>query len=233
MRLVCISDTHSAHRAISLPEGDVLIHAGDATGRGGLDEVASFLFWFSAQPHSHKILIAGNHDWLFQKYPGIANQLLAESPDITYLQDSGAEIGGVKFWGSPWQPWHLDWAFNLPRNGRQIREAWELIPIETDVLITHGPPHGILDQNYRSDHVGCEALARRLVLVRPRLHVFGHIHSSYGMTQSGATTYINASVCVGVARTLNKPIVVDLTLEGVNVHPDSPDFPSHPMAGTP
>lgn len=217
MRLICISDTHRAHRNLILPDGDVLIHAGDATGKGGLDEVASFLFWFSSQPHPHKILIAGNHDWLFQTHPNLAAGLLDDCPDITYLQDSGIEIEGIKLWGSPWQPWHLDWAFNLPRNGRLLREAWEQIPIETDVLITHGPPHGTLDRNFSGDHVGCEALTQRLALVEPRLHVFGHIHSGYGKVQRGPVTYVNACICADAKKPLNKPTVVDLSPQGLTV----------------
>lgn len=218
MRLVCFSDTHMAHRGLSLPAGDVLIHAGDATSTGTSDEVARFLAWFASQPHRHKILIAGNHDWLFQRYPEMSDQLLAEHPGITYLEDTGVEIDGVKFWGSPWQPWYLDWAFNLPRKGARLREVWNKIPIVTDVLITHGPPFGIQDQVHGGEHLGCEEMKIRLATVKPRVHIFGHIHDGYGVAQSKTTTYINACTSTEAYQALNRPIVLDLSAKGTTVH---------------
>jgi predicted phosphohydrolase len=142
LRLVLISDTHNQHRNIRIPDGDVLIHAGDATGSGEFKEITSFLCWLDEQPHRHKILIAGNHDYCFERDHDISQMLLLEHPGITYLQDSGCEIDGMTLWGSPWQPWFMNWAFNLPRRGDRIREMWNQIPINVDVLITHGPPHG-------------------------------------------------------------------------------------------
>lgn len=218
MRLVCISDTHMAHKGFSIPDGDVLIHAGDATSTGTSDEVARFLAWFASQPHRHKILIAGNHDWLFQRFPDMSDQLLAKNPGITYLEDSGTEIEGVKFWGSPWQPWFLDWAFNLPRKGVRLREVWNQIPLDTDVLITHGPPFGIRDQVHGGEHLGCEEMKIRLAAVKPHVHIFGHIHDSYGVAQSKTTAYINACTSTEAYRALNRPIVVDLTAKVVTVH---------------
>ena len=205
------------HPGISLPNGDVLIHAGDATSEGLSDEVTHFLEWFSSQPHPHKILIAGNHDWLYQRHPDMAAQLLAKYPDITYLEDSGVEIEGVRFWGSPWQPWFCDWAFNLPRKSERLREVRNQIPLNTDVLITHGPPFGLLDQVQGDEHLGCEELKIRLAAVRPRVNVFGHIHDGYGVAQSKATTYINACICTEEYQPLNRPIVVDLLREHVTV----------------
>ena len=224
-RLVCISDTHMSHRGLSLPDGDVLVHAGDATSTGTSDEVARFLAWFASQPHRHKILIAGNHDWLFQRFPDMSDQLLAEHPGITYLEDSGVEIEGFKFWGSPWQPWFCDWAFNLPRKGQGLRDVWNRIPIDTEVLITHGPPHGILDQvtgvidfSGKAEHLGCEEMKIRVAAVKPRVHIFGHIHGGYGVAQSKNTTFINACTSTEAYQALNRPIVVDLTATGATVH---------------
>jgi predicted phosphodiesterase len=224
MRLVCISDTHMAHRGLHLPDGDVLIHAGDATSTGTFDEVGHFLAWFAAQPHRHKLLIAGNHDWLYQRHPDMVAQLLARHPGITYLEDSGVDLEGVRFWGSPWQPWFMDWAFNLPRKGPRLREMWNRIPLDLDVLITHGPPHGILDQVHGGEHLGCEELKIRLAVVKPRVHVFGHIHDGFGVAQSPRTTYVNASTCTEAYRASNRPIVLDLVgpkviLPGVGSNP--------------
>jgi predicted phosphodiesterase len=218
------------HKGFSLPDGDVLIHAGDATSSGVSDEVGRFLEWFASQSHPHKILIAGNHDWLFLRHPDMAEQLLAAYPGITYLQDSGVEIKGIKFWGSPWQPEFCDWAFNLPRKGPGLREVWNRIPIDTEVLITHGPPYGILDQvtgsidfSGKAEHLGCEELLIRLAAVKPKVHIFGHIHGGYGVAQSKVTTYVNACTCSELYKPSNRPIVVDLTakrtvVQGIGVN---------------
>jgi predicted phosphohydrolase len=216
MRLVFISDTHT-HRGLALPAGDVLVHAGDSTSTGTLPEVAAFLEWFSAQPHPHKIFIAGNHDWLFAREKGLAGMLIAEHPGIRYLQDAGCEIDGVRFWGSPWQPAFCDWAFNLPRRGDALREAWGRIPPGTDVLITHGPPHGILDRVRGGEPLGCEELRARVEVVKPRIHAFGHIHDAYGVALAGTRVFVNASTCDEAYRPVNRPIVVDVTAGGTEV----------------
>jgi predicted phosphohydrolase len=217
MRLVFISDTHN-HTDFRIPQGDVLVHAGDATGSGTPEEVDAFLEWFASQPHPHKIFIAGNHDWLFQTSPDLAQLMLAEHSGVTYLQDSGVVLDGVRFWGSPWQPWFNDWAFNLRPGGEAIRRVWNMIPLDTDVLITHGPPHGILDAiTDVLPPLGCKELRVRLATVKPRIHAFGHIHGGYGAAKGTTTLYVNASTCDEKYRPGNRPIVVDLTAEQVHV----------------
>src|SRR5436309_2740816 len=131
MKIVCISDTHNCHDQIKVPDGDILIHAGDATISGTVEQVSAFNAWFSALPHRRKIYIAGNHDWLFEHSNRLARQLLA--PEIIYLQDSSAVIDGLKIYGSPWQPRFFDWAFNLDR-GAEIAEKWRTIPSDIDIL---------------------------------------------------------------------------------------------------
>lgn len=210
MKIVCISDTHlQVGKKFKLPVGDVLIHAGDGTGRGSLRELATFADWFARLPHKHKILIAGNHDFGFQEDPALCRTLFA-GDGINYLEDSGVTIDGVKFWGSPWQPWFLDWAFNLPR-GAALKAHWDLIPNDTDVLITHSPPYGILDTVASGEDVGCQDLRIALARVKPKVHVFGHIHESYGRVQFGETLYVNAAVCDASYRPINKPQVVEIT----------------------
>jgi predicted phosphohydrolase len=219
MRLVIISDTHNFHRQLVLPDGDVLIHAGDSTGTGTVPEVTDFLQWFASQPHSHKLMIAGNHDWLFEKSPGYADMLLSQVPSVTYLQDSGVVIDGVRFWGSPWQPWFHSWAFNLER-GSAIAERWALIPDGTQVLITHGPPFGMLDWiRPGTTNLGCEELKKRVAqLYRLRVHAFGHIHGGYGRYDETEdfdanyieTRFVNASICNEAYEPVNAPIVVEL-----------------------
>ncbi|HEX8396713.1 MAG TPA: metallophosphatase domain-containing protein [Pyrinomonadaceae bacterium] len=206
-RIVLLSDTHNCNEQISVPDGDILIHAGDATNRGQVDEIVAFNEWFSGFPHKHKIFVAGNHDWLFETRPKYARSLLAKN--VVYLQDSAVEILGLKIYGSPWQPRFFDWAFNLNRGG-EMAEKWKLIPKDADILITHGPPFGILDETPRGDFAGCEELRKRVEEIRPQLHVFGHIHFGYGTEEKFGVRFVNASNCDEDYLPMNLPIVVDL-----------------------
>lgn len=210
-RIVCISDTHNLHEQINIPDGDVLIHAGDATIRGTEPEVENFLRWFAKLPHQHKIFVAGNHDWLYETNNRFA-RILTANFGIKYLQDSSIEIEKLKIYGSPWQPRFFDWAFNLNR-GAELAEKWELIPEDTDVLITHGPPNGILDEVprlYSIENTGCEELRKRVEIVRPKLHIFGHIHCGYGQIEDFGVKFINAANCDEEYNATNAPVVVDL-----------------------
>lgn len=206
MRLVLISDSHGLHDHVHVPDGDVLVHAGDFTKVGELDEVERFAAFLGRLPHAHKVVIAGNHDWAFQRQPERARAAL---DSVTYLEDAGREIDGVRFWGSPWQPWFFDWAFNLPR-GAALREKWDLVPDGTDVLVTHGPPRGVGDRTARDEEVGCDDLATRVREVEPALHVFGHIHEDAGLWRHGSTLYANACVCDLRYRPRQPARVVDL-----------------------
>lgn len=206
-RIVCLSDTHNYHEEIIVPDGDVLIHAGDATMRGTIREIAAFNRWFAALPHRYKIFVAGNHDWLFETDNALARRLLDEP--IVYLQDSATVIDSLKIYGAPWQPRFYDWAFNLDR-GRDMAEKWRLIPADTDVLITHGPPFGILDETPAGDRAGCEELRKKVKEISPLAHIFGHIHHFYGTTEKFGVKFVNASVCDESYAPVNAPIVFDL-----------------------
>lgn len=211
LRLVMISDTHERHRQIEVPDGDVLVCAGDFTGLGDPWKVEDFSDWLGTLPHRHKLVIAGNHELTFDStrrrtfVPGIWKALT----NAVYLQDTEVVIDGFVFYGSPWQPEFYDWAFNLPR-GEPLAEKWALIPPDTDVLITHGPPKNILDYVPRGEHVGCEELAKRVAKVKPQVHVFGHIHYSHGTLVKDGITYVNASICTEAYKAKQAPIVVDL-----------------------
>ena len=207
MRLVLMSDTHTLTEGLVVPNGDVLIHAGDCTNNGEAFDLMKFGCFLYDQPHKHKLIIAGNHDFCFEKKLQKSLDLLPKG--VVYLQDDSTEIDGVKFWGSPWQPEFFDWAFNLQR-GEEIRKKWDLIPEGTDVLITHGPPKGFLDMCKRDGRCGCEELLSALDRVKPKLHVFGHIHEGYGRARRGETDLINASVCNHRYRPINKPVVFDI-----------------------
>lgn len=191
MKLVLISDTHGRHHDITIPSGDVLIHAGDFSyWPGDIDELRRFNEFLGELPHPYKILVAGNHDHCFEQLPENSR---ASVTNARYLQDDAIEIDGLVFYGSPWQPEFLDLAFNLPR-GRALREKWEKIPQDTDVLITHGPPHKIGDRTFDGRRVGCEELLERVCAVRPKLHVFGHIHEGRGRYEKDGTLFVNAAM---------------------------------------
>lgn len=195
MRIVAVADTHLFHQELTVPDGDVFVHAGDMCRGGDLEELAVAAQWILSLPHRHKVIISGNHDWAFSLSPAAALALFGRA--VTYLQDSGATIDGVRFWGSPWQPAYNEWAWNLPR-GRALAERWALIPDGVDVLVTHGPPAGIGDRYgahgyIGHDRSGCEDLRARVLQVLPRLHLFGHIHQDGGLWQQGATTFANVT----------------------------------------
>ena len=204
LRIVCLSDTHL--RDVAVPPGDVLVHAGDFTMGGSLREIERFAAWIGALPHRYKIVIAGNHDFGFERHPHEARDRL---DGVTYLEDQGVEVEGLRIWGSPWQPRFRDWAFNLDR-GAPLREKWERIPPGTDLLVTHGPPAGILDRTVSGQEVGCADLRDVVFGIRPRLHVFGHIHEGFGVLERDGTTFANASICTVGYEPRNPCLVFDL-----------------------
>lgn len=219
MILTIISDTHNKHNQITedLPGGDLLLHAGDISSMGYEHEIFSFLTWMNKiKGYGDKIFIAGNHDWGFQDNPKMVQELLEIAPSVTYLQDELEVIGddyqtAIKIWGSPWQPEFYNWAFNLPRNGEELKEKWDMIPMNTDILITHGPAWGYVDsvEGRRGDHLGCELLAERIKVVKPKIHICGHIHTGNGYMFDGDTHYINASVLNERYNYAHKPFQVD------------------------
>lgn len=208
MRLVITSDTHGVHHRVKIPDGDVLIHAGDCTDTGSLNELAAFNQFLEKLDHPSKILVAGNHDLCFEQFPGEAREVFDQG---MYLEDSVATLGGLKIYGSPWQPEFLDYAFNLER-GRPLAEKWALIPEDTDILVTHGPPKGILDKTSFGPRVGCAQLRERVRQVEPKLHIFGHIHEADGVVERGNTVFVNASF---FGNTLPGAVVARIDGDGV------------------
>lgn len=211
MKIVHISDTHKLHDEIIVPECDVLIHSGDIGGRTNLKELKSFLNWFDKQPAAYKIFIAGNHDGVLSKDLTLddnyhlsevgkmmskteyeqGQELIQEYKNINYLLNTGVWIGGLHFWGSPYTPsFHRrNWWFNRDR-GEEISKEWAKIPSDVHVLITHGPPYGIMDyvenkrmENDYDNHVGCGDLLGVIKkrLLNLKLNCFGHLHYSYGI----------------------------------------------------
>ena len=212
-KCVAISDSHGKHDEITkdIDSGDIIFHSGDITNKGTPAQILEFLNWFGRLDFKHKIFIAGNHDFGFQPalsaippiYPDIAPEF--KEMGITYLMDSMVEIDGLKIYGSPWQPRFYDWAFNLDR-GEAIAQKWALIPEGLDVLLTHGPVYGILDDTPNGMRVGCEELYKRIAIVKPKIHICGHIHYARGYKDFNGTSYINASNLDERYEYRNKPI---------------------------
>lgn len=206
MKFACISDTHGFHERLTdriIQENpDVLIHAGDQTMRGYDSEVRNFYDWLKYLPVKYKVFIAGNHDFFYENHPRIIQQYLKEKFEnelnntVFYLENNACIIDGVVIHGSPITPWYHDWAFNRAR-GEQIKRYWDNIPNDVDILVTHGPPHGILDLTLTTqENVGCEDLLERVKELNNynlRHHVFGHIHEEAGMKRIGNICFVNAS----------------------------------------
>jgi Icc-related predicted phosphoesterase len=216
MRIIAISDTHSLHRKMTkkLPEGDLLIHAGDITNNGSIEDVIDFSNWSKNLPYQYKVIIAGNHDFCFDPNsprlnynPEVAKILI--DAGWNYLFDSSCKINKIKIYGSPYQPWFYNWAFNKQR-GTDIKLIWDKIPEKIDVLITHGPPYKILDQTATGQFVGCEDLLAKVNKIKPKIHIFGHIHEAYGTFETKYTKFVNASICTLQYKPTNLPVIIDL-----------------------
>jgi len=231
MKLVLISDTHNRHDDLNLPEGDVLICSGDFSFFGGQEEVQDFASWLQTLNFKHKIVVPGNHEASFDDlcYRGrrvvifndekgelervkqsTARDWLSPYCHLLINQEVVLEDGNrkIKFYGSPYTPTFGDWAFNY--SSEQLLECWEKVPLDTDILITHGPPYGILDKCPDSRRVGCKSLLKKIEQIKPKLHVFGHIHHSYGQLHKGSTHYVNAAICGEDYRATNAPVVFSI-----------------------
>jgi predicted phosphodiesterase len=235
-RIVCISDTHLCHD-FALPAGDILVHSGDFSMTGEQTEIETFITWLkSLTQYRLKIIIAGNHDLTLepeyyektwqqwhaeqkQDYQQIGclirDPSLATNYGIIYLeqQEFIDPQTGLKFFGSPYQPAFGGWAFNLPADSPAIKQVWSKIPDDVDVLITHGPPANILDGTISGEHAGCAQLLKRIKQIKPRLHVFGHIHEGYGREEHNSTIFVNASTCNVCYNPSQSPIIVDLKVK--------------------
>lgn len=205
LKLVAISDTHNRHNKLVIPKCDVLIHCGDWTSMGYKHEVENFAKWLDEQDAYHIVLIPGNHEKLFEKElfsnPSSRSWILDHCPRANLLIEEEIYIEGIKFYGSPITPFFYDWAWNRHR-GQDIQNHWNKIPLDTDILITHGPPHGVLDTSSypdgspRFENLGCYQLAQKINEVKPDLHFFGHIHTPGGTQKHiDGVSYFNAAIC--------------------------------------
>jgi Icc-related predicted phosphoesterase len=212
--IVCTSDLHE--QLVDVPACDLLLIAGDVSFalKGDLATKHAFLagefkHWLDRVPADEVVLVAGNHDQSIEAW-GIPEGLRCH-----YLQDAGLELFGLRIWGTPWQPWFYDWAFNAPRrNGEEfLASKFEAIPAGTDIVVAHGPPHGFGDRTSRQGghaHVGSTAMTAALERVQPRVMVCGHIHPAYGRYRLGATEIINASLVDESYRPVNPVVEIEL-----------------------
>ncbi|MDX1418320.1 MAG: metallophosphatase domain-containing protein [Rubricoccaceae bacterium] len=235
-RLVCLADTHGRHGSLrgplAVPDGDVLVFAGDACTRGTAEEWAQFCGWLALLPHAHKVVVAGNHDWPVQpsrpawgvqaRY-GPASVAAARervlAAGAVLVEDAEVVVAGLRVWGSPWVPSFNGWAFNLPRGGAALASVWGAMPPGLDVLVTHTPSFGRLDRTEDGRRVGCERLAERLAALDasstgPRVHVHGDIHESGGVQGPPAGARgrltVNAAVVDVAYRVVRAPVVVEV-----------------------
>lgn len=213
-----ISDTHCNHDELKLFDADILIHCGDFTNSGSVNQIASFNRWLIQKKAEHKykkiIVVPGNHDWLFQKDVALARMLLSEA---VVLIDEPYEYEGIKFYGSPRTPEFYNWAF-MHERGEDIERFWKLIPEGIDVLITHGPPHGFRDA-VPYQRVGCADLTRHVERVKPKHHLFGHIHFSYGTEKhyQHDITFVNAAICDESYWIRNEPVLISIPSQQDNL----------------
>jgi Icc-related predicted phosphoesterase len=192
---------------VDVPDGDILIHAGDFTlFSESMEAVADFNKWLGGLPHRHKIVVPGNHESFLEEDASRRSML----DNANVLINEGIEIEGLRLWGSPVTPMYGG-AFGLS-SAKYRRRLYAQIPQDIDVLISHGPPFGILDADPASGlHQGCHELLDAVTRVRPKLHVFGHIHTASGVFRTEQTTFVNASR-LGLGHDLDEgPFVFEMT----------------------
>lgn len=208
MKIIHLSDSHNKHNNLVLEDGDIVIHSGDATNMGTIPEVVDFLNWFGKLNYTHKLFVAGNHDWLFEKNPSLAKQLCKEH-NVIWLNSEEIIINNIKFYGESSQPDFCSWAFNKPSH--ELLHSYANIPDDVNVLITHCPPKGIRDFLYNGSTVGSSELNIHLPRLKElKAHLFGHIHAAYGVSLIDGVQYSNAALCNEQYWSVNKPIEIFL-----------------------
>lgn len=217
MRIVAISDTHGYHKRLTIPEGDMLICAGDFSMRAKSYEVTQFAEWFNQQPHKYKVIVPGNHDVACE---GDRPWCKEEFSPAVYLDHEESKVAGYRVFGSPYSSSIYEpspWAFDYPPNGDRSERLWSQIPDGIDILITHGPPKGILDVVLdphvgEDQHVGDVNLLYHVKRVIPKVHIFGHIHEGYGkyISPVWTTEFYNVCVCDVHYQPRNPVTVIDL-----------------------
>jgi Icc-related predicted phosphoesterase len=209
MKICCISDTHCHHKKIRMPdECDMIIHAGDFTYHGEMEEVTKFLDWYQEQDAKYKILVCGNHEVEIAKQYDLL-KTMCKDRDIILLRNEHTVIEGFTIWGSPFSNKFGRWAFMADET--QLGSMYDTILDNVDILITHGPAYKQLDF-CPGGHVGSTALAHRITeLKNLKLHVTAHIHESRGTLIKDGKLTVNAAIC-GIPYTdvIFNPITVEI-----------------------
>lgn len=205
MKILHLSDTHGKHREITtMPPADVLVHSGDFTLAGGDMEALDFIEWLCDLPYKHKIFIAGNHDdcMLDATLEGLPD-------DVHYLCDSGITINGISFYGAP---------MFVTFEGEDLKEIeqYEQIPDSIDVLITHRPPLGILDNIDDNLHYGSSVLLEKVTKIKPKMHLFGHVHAAYGTMNWKGITFSNAGLTDWKYNIRYTPRIMEINHNSIN-----------------
>ncbi len=211
LRIAAVSDTHG-RQAWTVPPCDVFVHAGDITGRGSLQEAAVFATKLRERMDSpdgpqHAIIVPGNHDECFELFTEPTLALFG--PRVHVLLNDSLTLDGICFFGSPWTPPFMQWHFMA--NEQRLAALYEAMPSTVDVLVTHGPPYGVLDPGWQAAHVGSTALASAVSGRTVQHHVFGHLHAAGGrMVQQGHTTFYNVAACNDAYQLVNQPRIFDV-----------------------
>ena len=220
MKIWFLSDTHCEHQGLEVPEADAVIHCGDESMHGNAwmnePEARRFFEWYSALEIPVKIFVPGNHSTAIEQ--GLIRA--SEYPEVKFLIHEALEWNGFKIFGSPWTPMFFDWAYMKARS--ELDMVWQSIPDDIDILITHGPPKGIMDvtadmHTREPVHVGSKSLLRHVEeRIKPRIHAFGHIHdergiSNFGTITRGGTQFINCACCDLSCRLIHNGFVVEIS----------------------
>ena len=206
MEIYAISDTHSMHEKIQLPDnfkGDIIIHAGDACGWGDMNEIKKFFEWFRNLDFKYKIYTPGNHDKICETYTDLIKKI-AKDMGIIFLCQELVEVESLKIFGYPYTPRFGYWSFMKPRGSSEAQRLVQQIPEDIDILVSHGPPRWILD--FCGTYVGCDILRDEIFnRIKPKACVFGHIHESFGKEEIEGIKFYNVSICDGGYKPTRKP----------------------------
>lgn len=209
-KIDCMSDTHSLHRKMNIDNlgGDMVIHAGDFTATGKGYMIEDFALWYKSLPYRHHILIAGNHDFDLQNNEDYWKNYFREK-DIIYLRDNFIIVDGISIYGMPWTPEFYDWAFMYEKGSKFAYDKIDLISDNLDILVTHGPPMGIMDIVRASgENIGCNMLLQKVLQVKPKYHVFGHAHHQYGIKNYEGITFVKPAILNEQRILTNNPITI-------------------------
>jgi predicted phosphohydrolase len=219
MKIVGISDLHERWHPVVIPECDLLISTGDYSFHGSPYVVKSYHEWLNKQPAKYIISGQGNHEtWVEKNFEEARNIALGVCPRVQFVDEGPVDIEGLKIWYSAITPRFFNWAYNRER-GAEIKAHWDLIPMDTKILLTHGPPYGILDEvpsryyDGLAEKVGCHDLLARVKEIKPDLHMFGHIHPAHGEHHEDGTSFYNLCICNERYAPTNTVTVIDYELE--------------------